>query len=258
MNALGSGNAAAKVPRVSRASDRPFLPGLPEPEWQYGDNPGQPVICRLSELRHHASYVRLRFTVPARIMANLSAEPPAPPRLTRTRGSGDSAIAESQVRCPRTHRGGAPHVRTTFELQCTSSRHGFCRRPEGIGSLLDYPVALQQRQTHAHVALCRHHVSSSGPEERIACFGREHRRSESTDSESSEAVHPGWLKGIRIGSLKDGKVTIFIPGHPLPNVQGGAMGEGIAVDPAGNLYTAETSPGLAGITKYVKNETSEK
>lgn len=79
-----------------------------------------------------------------------------------------------------------------------------------------------------------------------------------TDSESSEAVHPGWLKGIRSGSLKDGKVTIFIPGHPLPNVQGGAMGEGIAVDPAGNLYTAETSPALAGITKYVKNETSEK
>lgn len=78
------------------------------------------------------------------------------------------------------------------------------------------------------------------------------------DSESSEAVHPGWEKGIRIGSLKDGKVTGFIPAHPLPNTPGGAMGEGIAIDPAGNLYTAETSPALAGITKYVKNETSEK
>ena len=79
-----------------------------------------------------------------------------------------------------------------------------------------------------------------------------------TDSESSEAVHPGWNKGIRIGSLKDGKVTGFIPAHPVPNTPGGAMGEGIAIDPAGNLYTAETSPALAGITKYVKNETSEK
>jgi hypothetical protein len=34
-----------------------------------------------------------------------------------------------------------------------------------------------------------------------------------SDSESTPRVHPGWSKGIRIGSLKDGKVTIFIPGH---------------------------------------------
>jgi DNA-binding beta-propeller fold protein YncE len=79
-----------------------------------------------------------------------------------------------------------------------------------------------------------------------------------TDSESSEAVHPGWEKGIRIGSLKDGKVTAFIPAHPLLNTPGGAMGEGIAIDPAGDLYTAETSPALAGITKYVKKATGEK
>jgi hypothetical protein len=73
MNALSSGNAVAEVPRVStRASDRPFLPGLPEPEWQFGDNPGQPVICRLSELRHHASYVRLRLTVPTSKLSALA------------------------------------------------------------------------------------------------------------------------------------------------------------------------------------------
>ncbi len=35
------------------------------------------------------------------------------------------------------------------------------------------------------------------------------------------------------------------------------MGEGIAIDPTGNLYTAETSPALAGITKYVKRERFE-
>jgi len=33
------------------------------------------------------------------------------------------------------------------------------------------------------------------------------------DSESTPRSHPGWLKGIRIGSLKDGKVTIFVPPH---------------------------------------------
>jgi DNA-binding beta-propeller fold protein YncE len=71
------------------------------------------------------------------------------------------------------------------------------------------------------------------------------------DSESTERVHPGWQRGIRIGSLKDGKVTMFIPPHMTPNSTDGAMGEGIAIDAAGNIYTAEAQ--LRGITKYVKN-----
>jgi len=71
------------------------------------------------------------------------------------------------------------------------------------------------------------------------------------DSESTEAVHPGWKRGIRVGSLKDGKVTIFIPPHAVPNSADGAMGEGIAIDAAGNIYTAEAQ--LRGVTKYAKN-----
>ncbi len=71
------------------------------------------------------------------------------------------------------------------------------------------------------------------------------------DSESDEGRHPGWRRGIRIGSLKDGKVTILIPPHDTPNSKDGAMGEGIAVDPAGNIYTAEAQ--LRGVTKYVRN-----
>jgi DNA-binding beta-propeller fold protein YncE len=71
------------------------------------------------------------------------------------------------------------------------------------------------------------------------------------DSESDAQRHPGWLKGIRIGSLKDGKVTMFIPPHMVPNATEGAMGEGIAIDVAGNLFTAEAQ--LRGVSKYVKN-----
>jgi DNA-binding beta-propeller fold protein YncE len=71
-----------------------------------------------------------------------------------------------------------------------------------------------------------------------------------TDSESTERVHPGWQRGIRIGSLEDGKVTMFIPPHMTPNSPDGAMGEGIAVDAAGNIYTAEAQ--LRGVTKYVR------
>jgi DNA-binding beta-propeller fold protein YncE len=69
------------------------------------------------------------------------------------------------------------------------------------------------------------------------------------DSESSPRTHPGWLKGIRIGSLKDGKVTTFVPPHKTDAPEG-AMGEGIAVDAAGNLYTAEAT--VRGVTQYVK------
>ena len=71
------------------------------------------------------------------------------------------------------------------------------------------------------------------------------------DSESTERVHPGWQRGIRIGSLSDGKVIIFIPPHMTPNSVDGAMGEGIAIDAAGNIYTAEAQ--LRGVTKYVRN-----
>jgi sugar lactone lactonase YvrE len=72
-----------------------------------------------------------------------------------------------------------------------------------------------------------------------------------SDAESNERVHPGWQKGVRIGSLKDGKVTMFVPPHPSPNSPDGAMGEGIAIDAAGNLFTAEAQ--LRGVAKYVKN-----
>jgi hypothetical protein len=42
---------------------------------------------------------------------------------------------------------------------------------------------------------------------------------------------------------------MFIPGHKTETPDG-AMGEGIALDAAGNLYTAEAT--VRGVTKYVK------
>jgi DNA-binding beta-propeller fold protein YncE len=71
-----------------------------------------------------------------------------------------------------------------------------------------------------------------------------------TDSESTERVHPGWRRGIRMGGLKDGKVTIFIPPHEVANSTDGAMGEGIAIDAAGNIFSAEAQ--LRGVTKFVR------
>ena len=36
---------------------------------------------------------------------------------------------------------------------------------------------------------------------------------------------------------------MFIPPHMTPNSPDGAMGEGIAIDAAGNIYTAEATEG---------------
>jgi sugar lactone lactonase YvrE len=69
------------------------------------------------------------------------------------------------------------------------------------------------------------------------------------DSETSAARHPGWKKGVRIGSVRDGKVAFFIPPHQTESPDG-AAGEGIAVDADGNVYGAEVT--VRGLTKYVK------
>ena len=61
------------------------------------------------------------------------------------------------------------------------------------------------------------------------------------DSESNNpGRNPGWLRGIRIGTLNDGKVT-----HRIPDPQelkGTSAAEGIAVDARGNIYGAEVGP----------------
>jgi sugar lactone lactonase YvrE len=52
------------------------------------------------------------------------------------------------------------------------------------------------------------------------------------DSQSSATTNPGFKQGIRIGSVKDGKVTAFIP---VISAEAGAP-EGVGVDDAGNVY----------------------
>jgi sugar lactone lactonase YvrE len=68
-----------------------------------------------------------------------------------------------------------------------------------------------------------------------------------SDSESRNAkgygYHPGWKRGVRIGSARDGIVTAFIP-----DLQADAEskdttgGEGVAADGAGTVYTAGVDP----------------
>ena len=75
------------------------------------------------------------------------------------------------------------------------------------------------------------------------------------DSESNPTRHPGWKTGVRIGSTKEDRVLAFVPPHQNDSAQG-AAGEGVAVDPDGNVYAAEgpISRPVAGggLTKYMK------
>ena len=66
----------------------------------------------------------------------------------------------------------------------------------------------------------------------------------STDSESRAPVgygyNPGWKRGIRIGSARDGKVTALIADRePDPDKGATSGGEGIGVDRNGVIYSAQ-------------------
>ena len=76
-----------------------------------------------------------------------------------------------------------------------------------------------------------------------------------TDSESTNkdgyGHNPGWHRGIRIGSLKDGIVTDFIP-DPDSTLEttGTSAGEGVWADGKGAVYSAEVKQ--KAVVKYIK------
>jgi hypothetical protein len=75
-----------------------------------------------------------------------------------------------------------------------------------------------------------------------------------TDSESNMAQNPGFKRGVRIGSVKDGKVAAFIPEAAPPKEGTGAAsntwGESVAADDAGNVFVGMYDAGT--VTRYVK------
>lgn len=76
-----------------------------------------------------------------------------------------------------------------------------------------------------------------------------------SDSESRNAEgyghHPGWQRGVRIGSARDGVVSAFIPDQDAdPEHKSTSGEEGITADGAGAVYGAEV--GTPGAVKYEK------
>lgn len=66
------------------------------------------------------------------------------------------------------------------------------------------------------------------------------------DTQSDDRTNPGFQRGIRIGSVKDGKVTALIS-DPDPD----GTGEGIVADAEGNIYGSLTTKQT--LKKYVKH-----
>jgi sugar lactone lactonase YvrE len=78
----------------------------------------------------------------------------------------------------------------------------------------------------------------------------------SADSESNARRNRGWLRGIRIGSARDGFVTAFIPDPETDQDNSGTSGaEGVAVDAEGNIYGAEVGPRT--VKKYVRRGSAQ-
>ena len=69
-----------------------------------------------------------------------------------------------------------------------------------------------------------------------------------SESESVARNHDGWKRGIRIGNVRDMKVTAFIP-DPVDKATNTSAAEGVAADPKGNIYGAEVGP--RGVKKYI-------
>src|SRR5580704_3598117 len=69
------------------------------------------------------------------------------------------------------------------------------------------------------------------------------------DSQSDDKTNPGFKQGIRIGSVKDGKVLAFIP------LIDAAIGpsEELAADDQGNVFAGFTAKGKMAVRKFVKN-----
>jgi hypothetical protein len=64
------------------------------------------------------------------------------------------------------------------------------------------------------------------------------------DADSTEATHPGWKKGVWIGSISNAKADAFVPDEQA--------GEGVVVAPNGNMYGA-VNVVPRGITRYLKH-----
>ena len=74
--------------------------------------------------------------------------------------------------------------------------------------------------------------------------------SESEDAPGKDSNNPGCKRGVRIGSVKTGRVDYYIPPPPVSDPKFPPP-EGIAADSRGAIYAAAVE--AKTVYKYVKN-----
>ncbi|HEX4566112.1 MAG TPA: peptidyl-alpha-hydroxyglycine alpha-amidating lyase family protein [Vicinamibacterales bacterium] len=96
----------------------------------------------------------------------------------------------------------------------------------------------------------------------IAIDGKDNIYVADSESGGVNPPHGAWTRGIRIGSAKDGALSSLIPDpwptckdsqRPTPETpcaNNTSAAEGVAVDPAGNIYGAEVGP--RSVKKYTR------
>jgi DNA-binding beta-propeller fold protein YncE len=75
-----------------------------------------------------------------------------------------------------------------------------------------------------------------------------------SDSQSNSTVNPGYLRGITVGSAKDGSLAAFIPDPDLAQADVNRISgaSGIVADDKGTIYAADVGPHR--LRKYVKRK----
>jgi sugar lactone lactonase YvrE len=73
-----------------------------------------------------------------------------------------------------------------------------------------------------------------------------------SDSQSNSTVNPGYMRGITVGSAKDGSLRAFIPDPDLAQAEVSRISgaSGIVADDKGTIYAADVGPHK--LRKYVK------
>jgi DNA-binding beta-propeller fold protein YncE len=72
-----------------------------------------------------------------------------------------------------------------------------------------------------------------------------------SDNQSNDERHPGWPRGLYVGSAKDGSVSAFVPDPEFDPKQAQETGaHGLAADDAGTIYGAEVYS--LSVKKYVR------
>ena len=162
----------------------------------------------------------------------------------------DGARAHHQVRSHRQVHQGVGQARHAHPASSTSRTRSRGTRRAGCSSRIDRTTA-----SRSSIRTARCSITAGSSTAASAACGSTRTTCSTPPTPSPARSRPArsdWTRGIRIGSIRDGKhgkIQFFIP-DPAAKPPSTSAAEGVAVDAAGNIYGAEVGP--RALKKYVK------